>query len=139
MESKKDGDLIFLRFDNNENFLKELGIFLESEKLFSGVFLSGVGMFKNFKIGWFSSIKEKYMSDSFKTPHELVSLSGNISLKDEKAFSHIHVSLAGEDKKIIGGHLFEAYVCNTVELFIKKTNFDLYRKQRSGFRPLIFD
>ncbi len=139
MESKKDGDLIFLRFDDNENFLKELEIFLESEKLFSGVFLSGVGMFKNFKIGWFSSIKEKYMLDSFKTPHELVSLSGNISLKDEKVFSHIHVSLAGEDKKIIGGHLFEAYVCNTVELFIKKINFNLYRKQRNGFRPLVFD
>ena len=138
MESVKNGNLIFLRFDNGEDILFELNNFLKRENINSGVFLSGIGMFKNFKIGWFSMQKEKYKTDSYKSPHELISLSGNVSLKDNEIFSHIHVSLAGEDKKIIGGHLFYAEVCNTVELFINTLDIQLYRKKGNTFSPLYF-
>lgn len=138
MESIKNGNLIFLRFDNGEDFLLELNDYLARENINSGVFLSGIGMFKNFKIGWFNTQKEKYQTDSFKFPHELISLSGNISIKDNEIFSHIHVSLAGEDKRIIGGHLFNAEVCNTVELFINVSEIQLYRKKGKTFRPLSF-
>ena len=40
------------------------------------------------------------------------------------------------DKNVIGGHLFKAKVCNTIELFIKVINIKLIREKGEFFRPL---
>ncbi|QTA37761.1 DUF296 domain-containing protein [Thermosipho ferrireducens] len=95
-------------------------------------------MMREFNLGWFNVNTKEYEKDFFKEPYELLTMSGNISLKDNGIFPHIHVSFSGYDKKVIGGHLFSGTVCNTVELFIEKLNIELYRKQGEYFRPLIF-
>ena len=128
--------MLFLRIDNNEDFFDILLKVSEKENITSAIILSGIGMLKDFEIGYFNIEKKQYEIAFFEVPYELLSLTGNISLKDDKIFPHLHVALAGSDKNVIGGHLFKARVCNTVELFIKIIQFELIREKREFFRPL---
>jgi hypothetical protein len=88
-------------------------------------------------IGWFNLDTSGYEHSTYSEPHEVLSLSGNVSLKDGKPFVHIHTSLAGRDNRVIGGHLFSGIVCNTVELFILESkSINLIRQKGDTFRPL---
>ncbi|MGC8612197.1 MAG: DUF296 domain-containing protein [Mesoaciditoga sp.] len=116
----KEGNLIFVRFDTNDDFFESLYSVVEKYSMNAGVILSGMGMLKDFEIGWFNTEKDQYEKIKIETPHELVALTGNIARKEGKPFAHIHVALAGPDKKLVGGHLFSAKVNITNEIFIYK-------------------
>lgn len=116
----KEENLIFVRFDTNDDFFESLYSVVEKYSINAGVILSGMGMLKDFEIGWFNVEKDMYEKIKMDTPHELVALTGNIAKKDGKPFAHIHVALAGPDKKLVGGHLFGAKVNITNEIFIYK-------------------
>ena len=49
---------------------------------------------------------------------EVLSLTGNLALRDNEPFFHIHVALGLRDGSARGGHLFEATVRPTVELVL---------------------
>jgi hypothetical protein len=110
---------------------------LNEARLNSGIVISGIGMLKNVTIGWFNLDTSEYEDTTYPEPYEVLSLSGNISLKDGSPFAHVHVSLAGRDNKVIGGHLFSGTVCNTIELFILESkSLELIRQKGDTFRPL---
>lgn len=129
---------LFLRFDHNEDFVDSLSKFLEEKKISSAVIISGVGMLCDFEIGWFNIETKEYETRRDPIPHELISVSGNVSKKDGKPFAHLHVALASQTHRLFGGHLFKGIVCNTVELVIEKTpEFDLKRGEGKTFRPIV--
>ncbi len=131
----RDRNLIFVRFDNGDNFYDSLYSVIEKYSIDTGVILSGMGMLRDFEIGWFNG--KEYEKTKVETPHELVAMTGNIEKKDGKPFAHIHVALAGPDKKLVGGHLFSAIVNVTNEIFIYKIDgFKLERVQKGGWTPL---
>ncbi|TYC03118.1 MAG: DNA-binding protein [Kosmotoga sp.] len=134
---KEDNGLLFIRFDDGDSFVDVLHNKLHETGINFGVIISGVGMLKKVTIGWFNIDTSGYEHSTYAEPHEVLSLSGNISLKDGKPFAHIHASLAGRDNRVIGGHLFSGTVCNTIELFILKSkSIELLRKAGDTFRPL---
>ncbi len=131
-----DGEFLFIRMDDGEDFYETLYSILKKERISSGIVINAIGMLKDFEIGWFNVEKMEYEKEKISVPHELVSTNGNISDKDGEPFAHLHVALAGPARNIVGGHLFSATVCNTVEMFIKKLDIELYRKEGKTFRPL---
>ena len=132
----KSKDIIFARFDSDDDFYESLYGVIEKYSINTGVIISGMGMLKDFEIGWFNG--KEYEKIKIDTPHELVSMTGNIEKKDGKPFAHIHVALAGPDKKLVGGHLFKAKVNVTNEIFIYRiTEFNLERVQVGGWTPLM--
>lgn len=125
-------DILFLRMDDGEDFFENLLEALRRYEINSAVILSGIGMLRNFEIGWFNG--EKYEKEFIKFPSELLSVSGNISLKNSKIFPHIHVTLSDPNKKAFGGHLFSGTVNNTVEMFIMNLKqFKLLREDKLNF------
>ena len=131
----RDGNVIFVRFDSDDDFYESLYTMIEKYSIDTGVIMSGMGMLRDFEIGWFNG--KEYEKTKVETPHELVSITGNIEKKDGKPFAHIHVALASPEKKLIGGHLFNATVNITNEIFIYKiTGFKLERVQIGGWTPL---
>ncbi len=134
-EHLKVGETLFIRMDDGESFYDVLYSILKDEGITSGVILNGVGMLRNFEIGWFG--ESKYETERIEgTAYELISMNGNIAVKDEDIFAHVHVGLASPDKKMIGGHLFDATVNNTVELFILIPKLKLKRVEKGGYTPL---
>ena len=134
---REDEKILFIRMDDGENFVENLEKVLRETGITSGVIISGIGMLKDFEIGWFNVEKKIYEKEQVSVPHELVSISGNISSLEGNPFAHMHVSLAGPSRALCGGHLFSGIVCNTVELFILKSpSLELKRALSKGFKAL---
>ncbi len=131
-----DGKRIFVRMDNGEDFYGVVNDVLKETEARSAIVLGGIGMLMEFEIGWFNVEKGEYEREFVSVPHELLSVQGNVSDMDGEPFAHVHVSLAGPSRSVVGGHLFKAKVCNTVELFLEKLDIDLYREKGKTFRRL---
>ena len=136
MKYGMEGDILFIRMDHGEDFYETLNGVLKELGMKSAVVLNGIGMLKEFEIGWFNMDRKEYEREYISVPHELVSMTGNVSDRDGEPFAHLHVALAGPSRSIVGGHLFKATVCNTVEMFIKKLDMPLYRTPGDTFRAL---
>ncbi|MEJ5227583.1 PPC domain-containing DNA-binding protein [Thermodesulfovibrio sp.] len=83
---------------------------IAKEKGITAGLINGIGAVEMAKIGYYEQKTRKYMSQEFTEPMEILSLKGNVSIKDGEPFPHIHVVLSREDYSSIGGHLFEAQV-----------------------------
>jgi len=116
----KEGNLIVFRFEDGKDVVESLKRVAKEYQIQSGVILSGIGMLRDFEISFYSREKGGYVTKKFNEPVELLSLSGNISLRNNETFFHLHVALAKENTSGIGGHLKKATVHNTLEGVIVK-------------------
>ncbi|MCM1989809.1 PPC domain-containing DNA-binding protein [Oceanirhabdus seepicola] len=80
--------------------------------------ISGIGAGEEFHLAVYRKNKKGYKRKRFKGEHEIIDLNGNITLKDNKPYIHIHISMANEDMKLYGGHLEEGTITATAEIFI---------------------
>ncbi|APT75204.1 DNA-binding protein [Marinitoga sp. 1137] len=135
---KIDKDILFIRLDDGEKIFESIYEIFEKENIVSGIVLNGIGMLKDFEIGWFNISTKKYEKEFISVPHELITTNGNISLNKNAPFAHLHVALGGPSRSVIGGHLFNGTVCNTIEMFVKILNIKLYREEGETFKPLNF-
>jgi len=91
---------------------------VEKHEIQSGVFLGGVGMIREFEIGFWTG--KEYVSEFHEEPHELIHYGGSIASVDGKPMFHIHGAVAGPDHRIMGGHLNRGVVAVLNEIFILK-------------------
>ncbi len=117
-----------MRFSRGRNFMfrvpegKELLGFINDFAKKNNVIIgavSAIGSLKNPKIGYFDEDAGEYKVIELTGTYELVSLAGNISVKDGEPFAHIHVALGGSDGSLYGGHLVEGEVF-VAEVFIQE-------------------
>ncbi|WP_456468492.1 PPC domain-containing DNA-binding protein [Archaeoglobus sp.] len=116
------GRCIFLRLDYGKDLLEQLSEFLEMEGI-EAAHISGIGAVRNAEIGYYDQKMREYVKRRVEGGLEILSLSGNVSLKDGKPFPHIHAVL-DRDSEIYAGHLFaaEVFAC---ELFIASLDGDI--------------
>ena len=72
--------------------------------------ISGIGALSEARLGYFNAETRKYEEKVFRENSEIVSLKGNISLKDDEIFPHLHAVLSRRDFFVVGGHLFSGTV-----------------------------
>jgi uncharacterized protein len=77
--------------------------------------LTGIGAIRDAVLGYFDPEKKAYLRSHEKGQAEVLSLTGNLALKENEPFFHVHVALSRRDGSARGGHLFEATVRPTVE------------------------
>lgn len=108
--------------------LKEFGN-TYAEKRLSQV--EGIGALRNIHLG-IASYNENhdiiYSNDLFTSDYEVLSMKGNLSSYHDASFPHIHVTLAGVGYEVIGGHLHDAEVAVTMELFITVFHEEIKRE-----------
>lgn len=76
--------------------------------------------------------RDRKVYDKFETPDqmEVLSLSGSVARDDRGDVKiHAHVVLGGRDGSTVGGHLFEAHVYPTLEVFLTELTTELRRKK----------
>jgi len=66
----------------------------------------GIGALKKAVVAYYDQMAKEYRQISINQPVEVLSLMGNISFKDKKAFLHAHITVSDEEKAW-GGHLLE--------------------------------
>jgi len=129
----KESNLIFFRFEDGKDVIESLRRVAKEHQIRSGVILGGIGMLRDSEIGFYSREKMGYVTNKFNEPVELLSFSGNISIRNNETFFHLHVALAKEDQSAIGGHLMRAMVHNTLEgVMVKFSKMKLVRDSEIG-------
>jgi predicted DNA-binding protein with PD1-like motif len=133
MFSGKERNLIVFRFEDGKDVIEGLKRVAKKHQIRSGVILGGIGMLRHFEISFYSREKTSYATQKFNEPVELLSFSGNISIWNNETFFHLHVALAREDNSVVGGHLKNATVHNTIEgVIMKLSQIRLTRDSGTG-------
>jgi len=91
--------------------------YCEAQQLASG-YVSGIGAIRKLVFSFYDFKKKKYLETTIEENLEMISLTGNISLKDGKAFPHLHVSAGKRDGTVLGGHCAPGTIVYPGELFI---------------------
>lgn len=98
---------------------------LEHIKLAS---ISAIGAVDELTIGVFKPDEQKYYAKQLTGDFELLALNGNITVKDDEPYVHLHITIGDEAGNAFGGHLNEAFVSATAEIFITVIDGTVNRK-----------
>jgi len=141
MISKKEGNIIFARLFKDENLISGLKEILSEYNVRSGIVLSGIGMLKDITLCYFKG-RGIYMPELISDPHELISLTGNFQILEDKTYNiHLHAVVSDETKKAYAGHLQDAKVAVTLELALLVTDIKVMRKyeEETGLMGMYFE
>lgn len=102
----EDEKVIIGRIPYKEDILKYLTNLCIENSITCGT-VSCIGAVYKMTIGFYDQNLKKYENIVLNEPLEILSLIGNISLKEDKPFIHAHVTLGDKNGSAFGGHLFE--------------------------------
>jgi uncharacterized protein len=92
--------------------------------------ITALGAVKKAVIGYFDQTTKQYKNISVEGGHEILNLTGNVSVRDGKPFVHAHITLSDKDGKVFGGHLMPGTTEWACEVFIDEyTGEDLIREK----------
>ncbi|MGV8074295.1 MAG: PPC domain-containing DNA-binding protein [Syntrophobacteraceae bacterium] len=95
-----------------ENYCEKLDIRLGEVR--------AIGAVSSARIGYYDQASLKYEFHDLKKPMEILSLVGNISIKENKPFIHAHIILGDENGAALGGHLAEGATVFACEFVIQE-------------------
>ncbi len=112
---------VVLILETGEELASTLNKFATDEKLSASSF-KAIGAFSSVKLGWFNWETKKYQTAvELNEQVELLSLIGDIALKDGKPQVHAHVVIGKSDGTAHGGHLLEARIRPTCEIVLTES------------------
>jgi predicted DNA-binding protein with PD1-like motif len=130
MKFRKEGERVLLTLAKGDYINYTFEAFAEFEGIGFG-WLNGIGAIEDPEIGYYSIKDKKYHRKQFIGKYELTSLIGNITLKEDKPFSHTHITFSDIDYHVFGGHLFDARVTAAGE-FIMHTEAKIITRQMNS-------
>jgi predicted DNA-binding protein with PD1-like motif len=140
MKSIRKKNILLIRLDPDEDFLKSLKILCKKHKIKNAIILSAIGQLKKITLAYFDK-NNRYITKDFLDAHELIHLSGNIIQNDNDFNFHIHTTISNDKMKSFGGHLMKAEVNITNEIFLLLTDINITRKidDVTGLKKINFD
>jgi predicted DNA-binding protein with PD1-like motif len=94
--------------------------------------IQGIGAVTQAKIAYYDQNKSEYINLEFSDGMEIVSLTGNISMRDGKPFIHAHIVLSDREGKTFGGHLLPGTKLFACELFIEEFDGEKLIRTKDG-------
>ena len=117
-----------LIFDIGDELAEGLKKFAQEQNL-AGSSFKAIGAFSSVKLGWFNWETKKYeTSVDLNEQVELLSLIGDIALKDGEPQVHAHVVVGRRDGTAHGGHLQRAVVRPTCEVQVTESPVRLQKE-----------
>ena len=91
--------------------------FARQNKVTSASF-TAIGAFSHATVAWFDDGRKEFKLIPIEQQVELVSMIGDIALVNDQPAVHTHVAVASSDGTVRGGHVINAFVFPTLELFM---------------------
>jgi hypothetical protein len=123
----QDSRRYVLRFDKDEEVLEGLKKFMGEQAICACAFF-GIGACASVELGIYNTFVKEWRKKPYVENFEILSITGNGSLKDGKAMVHAHGVFGKDDFTTIGGHLFKLVVSITCEISLIKLEGVLERK-----------
>jgi hypothetical protein len=90
--------------------------------------VSGIGALSSSAIAFYDHDRKIYDDMSFPDPCEIVSLIGNVSLKNGQPICHAHIALSDHSGKMYGGHLIKGCKIFACEVIITELNGEPFER-----------
>jgi predicted DNA-binding protein with PD1-like motif len=123
------GQTFVLVFDTGDEVVGEIKRFAQAEDV-RAARLTGIGGFSQAELGYYRREILSYESIPITEQVELLSLIGNITVKDSEPLLHAHAVVGHRGGGTSGGHLIAATVWPTLELFVEVYSTELVKRQR---------
>ena len=91
--------------------------------------VQAIGAVKQAVVGLYQTEQQQYVTRTIKGDREILSLTGSVTEQGGEPYLHLHVALADEAGRVDGGHLNEAVVSATCEMFLTLFNGKIDRKR----------
>lgn len=114
---KRFDDKLVVRLVKGEKIVESLHEVFKKEDIKAGS-ISGLGAVDKLDMGFFNPTSKEYNPLIFEENMELTSLVGNVSQKDGEVYTHLHIVCGREDASTVSGHLNEARISLTAEIFV---------------------
>jgi predicted DNA-binding protein with PD1-like motif len=114
---RKVGEKIFVSLQTGDLINKSLTEISVKENI-SNAWINGIGAIDSVEVGYMDVVNKKYQKRNFNDNYELISLIGNITIKDGVPFVHTHITFSDTEYKVFGGHLFDAKITATGEIIL---------------------
>ncbi len=115
-----------LIFDKGDEVVERLLDFARRERLTAASF-TGIGAFSDVTVGFFEREQKDYKRIPLREQVEVLTLAGDIVVKDGEPQVHAHVVVGKADGSAWGGHLLEGHVWPTLELVLVESPAELRR------------
>lgn len=112
---KKTNTLV-MKLDKGDMVMASIKKMLKETGIKHGIVLQGIGMLKDFEIGFYDGTSHK--TTCYPNPCELVSMTGSIAQFEGEVNIHLHGAFADDTGAMIGGHLVDGEVGAIVEMTI---------------------
>jgi predicted DNA-binding protein with PD1-like motif len=113
-------------FDKEDEFIGLLTSFAKETGLGASHF-TAIGAFRDVILGYFDRDTKKYQEIPMEEQVEVLSLVGDIALKDGVPQVHAHVVVGKSDGTAHGGHILKAHVWPTLEVVLTESPKHLSR------------
>jgi predicted DNA-binding protein with PD1-like motif len=135
-------------FAKGDEIMSGLTEFAVREKLVASHF-TAIGALERGRFGWFDRAQKAYRNIPIEEQVELISLVGDVGLVNGAPQIHAHRAVGFPDGQMRGGHILEAVVWPTLELFLTayrtplikthdaETNLSLFdlKERKDGLKP----
>jgi hypothetical protein len=120
-----------IRLERGEKVIEKLLELCEKEKIRTGYF-NGLGAANEVELRHFNLATKEYSSKKLAGQYEITSLHGNISEMSGKSYVHAHIVVGDKQFNSWSGHLSEATISATCEIFLVKLDGVINRKKDEG-------
>ena len=123
-------DFYILRLDPGEELRDEVEKFCAGEGI-NAAWVNALGSCKKLELAYYDMGKKEYEMKSFLENFEITTVTGNIALKDDTPFVHIHGTFSNQAMSVIGGHINRVVVSATCEVSICLPTGDLPKGEKN--------
>ncbi len=115
------GRTFVAKLDYQADLLEELNKICQHEYIKAG-YIQVIGAISSLKYGFFDQDEKEYTYNTYAYDEsmEIVSCSGNVSVKDGKPFCHMHIVASDKKGKCVGGHLVAGTSIYAAEVVIQE-------------------
>jgi len=114
----KPGRVFLLRVPEGANLPDFINEFAGKEGIKTAI-VKGIGSLRDPVVGYYSEETGNYKRIELFGTFELLTLLGNVSIKDGRPFAHLHVTLGNANGDVFGGHLIKGEVF-VAELYVQE-------------------
>jgi predicted DNA-binding protein with PD1-like motif len=127
-----------VRLVRGEEIHTTLKSFCQQHGITAG-WLTGIGALMQAELGYFHRERKEYSWKIVNTDHELISLMGNISIKDGEPWLHLHAALSDEHFQVTAGHLKSGVISVTGEIILHPLPSTVTRTFDPAFNSYLLD
>lgn len=140
MKHKELGGVHVLLLLEGEKLIESITDFC-TEKSIAAATFNAIGAVKEAELGFYNLAAKEYKWKKAEAELELNNATGNVALHDGKPFVHAHATVSDNEMHAFGGHLKEAIVGASCEVFLQPLQGKIERKhdEKTGLKLMQID